>query len=86
MPSTPKSYIELREKLVFFKYKSLILCIVYRCEPVYCCYQLFDQPVYQTEKKLQASHIYWNDLNLYFLGTKKRYIVENFELFFFFKI
>ena len=41
-----------------------------RCEPVYCSYQLFDQPSHQTSGKLQARHIYWNDFNLYLISKK----------------
>lgn len=41
----------------------------YRCEPVYCSYQLFDQPVHQTERRHHATDIYWHDLNLYFMST-----------------
>lgn len=44
-----------------------------RCEPVYCSYQLFDQPVHQTIRKPQACHIYWNDLNLYFTSKNKSF-------------
>ena len=35
-----------------------------RCEPVYCSYRMFDQPVHQTDRKSHASDIYWNDVNL----------------------
>jgi len=56
-----------------------------RCEPVYCCYQLFDQPMHQTDKKLQSRHIYWNDLNLYLMSKKKKrnfHLKKNFRVLF----
>ncbi|CAF0826393.1 unnamed protein product [Rotaria sordida] len=63
MPSTPISYSELQQ----------------RCEPVYCCYQLFDQPIHQTSKKLQARNIYWNDLNLYLINLINENIMSSFR-------
>ena len=49
---------------------------MYRCEPVYCCYQLFDQPMHQTERKIQARHIYWNDLNLVLTSKEQQKILQ----------
>ncbi|CAF1074162.1 unnamed protein product [Rotaria sp. Silwood1] len=63
MPSTPVSYSELKQ----------------RCEPVYCSYQLFDQPIHQTSKKLQARNIYWNDLHLYLTNLINENIMSEFR-------
>ncbi len=73
MPSTPISYSELKQRLDSPAFLTGIISIVFfinRCEPVYCCYHLFDQPVHQTPKKPQACHIYWNDHHVYL--TSKR--------------
>ncbi|CAF2491807.1 unnamed protein product [Rotaria sp. Silwood2] len=63
MPSTPISYSELKQ----------------RCEPVYCSYQLFDQSVHQTSKKLQAHSIYWNELNLHLTNLINENIMSEFR-------
>ncbi|CAF0720803.1 unnamed protein product [Adineta steineri] len=63
MPSTPLSYSELKE----------------RCDPVYCCYELFNQPAHQTLKKPQARHIYWNDFHLYLTNLINENLMSQFR-------
>jgi hypothetical protein len=75
MPSIPLSYAELQRRLARTVRLLNETCrqVFSRCEPVYCSYQLFDQPMYQTFSQLQAEDIYWNDLNLYLIS--KRHIL-----------
>ncbi|UJR38075.1 hypothetical protein I4U23_030756 [Adineta vaga] len=63
MPSTPISYTELKQ----------------RCEPVYCSYQLFSQPIHQTPKKSQARHIYWHDTHIYLTNLIDENVLSHFR-------
>ncbi|XP_022081512.1 uncharacterized protein LOC110974284 [Acanthaster planci] len=40
-----------------------------RCQPVYCAYQLFREPAYESCRKPHAKNIYWEDINVQLLGT-----------------
>ncbi|CAF0974604.1 unnamed protein product [Adineta ricciae] len=63
MPSTPISYTELKQ----------------RCEPVYCSYQLFNQPVHQTSRKSQARHIHWPDTHVYLTNLIDESLLNQFR-------
>ncbi|XP_029772033.1 uncharacterized protein KIAA1257 homolog isoform X2 [Suricata suricatta] len=39
------------------------------CSPVYCRYQFFKTPVHRTEGKPHGTHIYFQDINVIFLGA-----------------
>ena len=86
MPSTPISYSELRQRLIYLTKNYFSYMILIRCDPVYCSYQLFDQPIHQTSRRLQGAHIYWNDFNLCFTSEdeKNDFVFQNkFPCFFF---
>ncbi|XP_006901437.1 PREDICTED: uncharacterized protein FLJ43738-like [Elephantulus edwardii] len=53
LPSEPVSFSEL-ERL---------------CAPVYCRYQFHNTPVHETEGQPHGSHVYFQDINVIFLGT-----------------
>ena len=47
-----------------------LLCVFVfdRCEPVYCKYQFFNQPMHTTVAKEHGKNIYWDDKNVVLLG------------------
>ena len=52
MPNKPHDYSEL---------KTI-------CEPVYCCYKFFDQPLFKTVSLPHEKDIFFNDTNVYLAG------------------
>ena len=47
---------------------QLCVSVSDRCEPVYCKYQFFNQPVHTTVAKEHGKNIYWDDKNVVLLG------------------
>lgn len=69
LPSRPLDYEDLKNK----------------CEPVYLSYKFFDQPIYKSIKIGQDKNLYFNDINVFLLGTVnkpdlKEYLYKSFEI------
>ena len=47
---------------------QLCVSVFDRCEPVYCKYQFFNQPMHTTVAKEHGKNIYWDDKNVVLLG------------------
>lgn len=61
MPNEPVKYNELKEK----------------CEPVYCSYSFFKQPIYRTLGITQEENLFYNDINVYLTGLlNKQELIE----------